>query len=226
MKILVLSTSLVLLSVLLMAQKIPCYYEDESGEEASLYKFMNQFRSIIEKKDASALYRVIEDSILNGFGGDYGIKGFKEKWKPEDKKSELWVILKRITSLGGVIRYSNRKLHFICPYVNECTAPYTEANDEYYYAVTGNSVNVRVLPDTSSKIITKLSYEWVKDAQLTAHEKKIPALENGFTYITGITGGFSGYVADRFLYGVLDTRMFITKQKNGGWKITVLTAGD
>ena len=211
----------------LFSQTYPCIPKDESGKDSTLKIFTDTLKAIINRKDANALYKIIDAKILNGFGDEDGIVNFKKNWKPYQKKSDLWPLLAKITQMGGVFgdTVNYKTPIFIYPYSFECNVPENEGEVYLLYAVTGSNVNVREEPDTASKIIAMVNYELVRNAYETAAAQKIPNELNGYTYATNAANTWYGYIKTKFLYSVDDYRLFIEKRK-GIWKITVLVAGD
>ena len=142
----------IILSILLfitvhsaVAQKHICQPRDESGKDGTLKVFTDTLKAIVIRKDANALYNIIDLKIINGFGDDGGLAKFKAMWKPNQKKSDLWPLLAKIINMGGVFgdTVNYKTPTFIYPYSFECNVPQDEGEVYLLYTVTGINVNVR-----------------------------------------------------------------------------------
>lgn len=173
----------------------------------------------MKTRDRKFILSILDRNIKNSFGGDGGIEEFRSMWKFDEQETPLWQELERLLNQGGQFTQEDYSM-FWAPYVATVSWP-RELKDEYDYLVTGENVNLRAEPYLTAKIITRLSYDIVKRNPLNNED-----VEKGlkWVYITTIDGQ-SGYIYSHYLRSPSDYRACFEKV-NGGWKMTVLIAGD
>ena len=193
--------------------------KDESGKSPALQLFVSELKQIIQDKDAERLMARIHPQIRFDFDEGVGIRKFKERWRPEDKDSELWEMMYRIVGLGGVFAGNGEDpfYTFVFPYVNQVDL---EDADQYFntLVITGRDVRVREKPGLTSKIVGHLTYDVVS----FDYEK---SNMNGWYFVQTSDKKISGYVSSDFAYSPVDFRMFLANE-NGKWMISCLIAGD
>ena len=196
-----------------------CPPRDDSAKSPELLSFVIELKQIIKNKDSEKLLQRIHPQVRFDFDEGVGITKFRERWRPEDKDSELWGIMHRIVGLGGVFvkDRTNPFYDFVFPYVNEVDL---KDADQYFntLVVTGKDVSVREKPDLKSNIVGQLTYDIVS----FDYEK---SKMNGWYFVQTSDKKISGYVSSDFAYSPVDFRMFLTKEK-GRWMISCLVAGD
>jgi hypothetical protein len=191
--------------------------------DSNLKKFTDTLKAVVLRKDAQKLYTLVDARIINGFGGNDGIKNFKKQWQPE-KKKDLWKVLTRIMLFGG--QYTSNesgetknKSEFVFPYFFDDQVAGVENYFELF-VITGENINMRRDADIKSPVVKILSYEVVKAADSSVGESK-----NGWQYVKTLDGVYKGYIKEEWLHNFIDYRMFV-RRKKGVWKIDVLVAGD
>ena len=65
------------------------------------------------RKDGKFLLSIVDPNIQISFGGEEGIRAFRELWKPEDVNSEIWNTLAQLLRLGGTFGESRNE--FLAP---------------------------------------------------------------------------------------------------------------
>lgn len=196
-----------------------CPPRDDSRKIPELKAFVDELKEIIENKDAQNLLARIHPRIQFDFDEGFGKEKFRARWNPDDKRSEVWVIMNRIVGLGGVFvkNRTNPFFDFVFPYVNEVDL---EDPDQYFktLVITGKDVNVREKPGLNAKVVGRLSYDIVT----YDYEKS----QMGYWYFVQTADKkITGYVSADLAYSPVDYRMFLTKEK-GKWMISCLVAGD
>ena len=190
------------------------YPVDEGPKDPSFQAFRDKVIEAAKNRDAKFILSILDPNILNSFGGNGGVKGFKETWKLDNPNSELWGLLVEILSMGG----SFIKNEFCAPYVYS-KFPELDAFD--HTVIIGEQVRVREQPGLTSPAIAILSYDIVAIADPTEPIKK-----DGHPWIAiKLSTGKTGYVSKQFIRSPIDYRACFTK-KNGKWRMNALVAGD
>jgi hypothetical protein len=145
---------LVSISCPAMAQVSKLYPVDEGSKDPSFQAFRDKLIEAAKNRDAKYILSILDPNILNSFGGNGGVKEFKEQWKLDNPNSELWGVLGKILSMGG----SFSKNEFCAPYV---FSKFPELDPFEHSAIIGEQVRVREQPDLTSPVIASLSYDIV-----------------------------------------------------------------
>jgi len=188
---------------------------DEAPLDPEFLAFRTRLQAAVSNHDAAALMDVVHVEIKNGFGGDDGINAFREMWRPEDPKSELWMQLGTVLGLGG---------SFDEP--SEFTAPYTFSKwpsgvDSFdFVAVTAAEVRLRAEPSSDAPVVGTVSYALL---QLDTDFDSTRIVPHEWTTVK--YNGKKGYVASRFVRSPIDYRARFSRL-NGTWKLTFFLAGD
>ena len=192
------------------------YPVDEAAKDASFKKFREKLILAVKKEDINFVISILDEKIVNSFGGNDGIQGFKEHWSLASKDTELWETLYNALSMGGSFDVFENEKTFCAPYVFSAWPKNYEAFD--YVAVTGKNVKVREKASIDGKVLEYLSYEVVK---------KDPDAENSAGEWIKVTtsSGKTGYVSEKFVRSPIDYRACFKKVK-GQWRMTVFVAGD
>jgi|SRR5262245_22979857 len=205
---------LVSISCPAMAQVGKLYPVDEGPKDPSFQEFRGKLIEAAKNRDAKFVLSILDPKILNSFGGDGGVKEFREQWKPDRPDSDLWDVLVKILSMGG----SFGKNEFCAPYV---FSKFPELDPFEHSAIIGEQVRVREQPDLTSPVIASLSYDIV-----AITEPFEPIKKDGHSWIAiKLSNGKSGFVSEQFIRSPIDYRACFTK-KNGKWRLKTLVAGD
>lgn len=214
----ILTFSFLTVSILAFGQNSKFPPKDESTKTPELNEFVKELKEIIKNKDSEKLLAIVHPEIKFDFDDGVGKEKFKKNWKPEEKNSDLWVIMNKIVGLGGVFNKNRTETFydFVFPYVNTVDL---EDGDDYFrtLVITNKGVNVREKPDLNSKLIGQLTYDIVT----YDYEKS----EDEWYFIQTGDKKISGYIKSDFAYSPVDYRMFLTRE-NGKWMISCIIAGD
>ena len=217
----------------LIAQNPTFPPRNEVDKDPALKTFVDRLKETIEKKDEVALLAAMDPEIVVAFDGEGGREAFKNYWKPEEDKSEVWFALKRAIELGGVFLQDTAdhtgRYQFVFPYVYSLDL---DMGGDYLAVgvITGKNVNLREKPDLQSKVIGKLSYEqivYMQDEtgsfmQAGLNEHDGPEWYKVETY----HGGLQGWINWQFVYSPMGYRVFLYKKDNKQWFISAFLAGD
>jgi hypothetical protein len=125
---------------------------DDSSKDEKLKTFVATLKATIKERDGNRLISMIHPDMKITFDGENGIDAFRKEWKPEDKESDLWILLNKLVGLGGVFLTDpqDQFYSFVFPYVNK-VGPVNA--DDYFniLVVTATDVNVREKPDFKIK---------------------------------------------------------------------------
>ncbi len=192
---------------------------DEGKRDASFLSFRQKLSEAVKKRNRKFLLGILDRNIKNSFGGDGGIKEFKEKWKIDSPKSEFWNEMLSVITNGGVFFSEDT---FIAPYSFKRFPKDLDAFE--YQAIFGRNVNLRSKPESSSKLISQLSYNIVK----VDYEKSVKDKTDEEKYLwlkVETLGGKKGFVNAKYARSPIDYRAIFDKN-NGRWKMTAFVAGD
>lgn len=203
-----------------MAQVGKLYPVDEGPKDPSFQAFRAELIEAAKNRDAKFVLNILDPDMLNSFGGDGGVKEFREWWKPANPNSELWGILIEILSMGGSFSPENKN-DFCAPYVFH-KLPDLDLDPFDHSVIIGENVRVRDQAGLTSPIIATLSYDIVALADPSTN----PVKKDGHTWIgIKLSNGKTGFVSKQFIRSSIDYRACFTK-KNGRWWMTALVAGD
>ncbi len=221
-KILIISVvSVLLLSCLVNISAQERYVRpiDEGKNDKSFDDFRVKLIKAIEKRDKKYLVSILDPNIKINFGGDTGIKKFKEIWQIDNPDSELWSQLGTVAKNGGLFL---DKVNFTAPYTFK---GFPDDLDAFEYGVIfGNNVNLREKPDLSANVAAQLSYNIVKIdyEHSTGNDGKD---EKKLWLKVETLSGKKGFVSVEYVRSPIDYRAIFTKEK-GKWKMTAFVAGD
>jgi hypothetical protein len=88
--------------------------EDESRRDKSLHAQLGSMKSIVRRKDSTALCALMAHDFKVEFDVGKGPDVFRRQWDSETSTTAVWAVLDRLLSLGGTF-YSNSL--FAAPYV-------------------------------------------------------------------------------------------------------------
>lgn len=200
---------------------------DDGPQDASFVKFRNELKSVIARKDASALFKHLASDIRIDFGGFGGRPEFEETWKPYDKDSKVWAALSLVVEQGGNF---DSKVRFSAPYVYSAFP--SDVDIENKVVVTNEDAVMREKPDAGAKVVRKLDRDiltlgdfvrrdGVKSAAYVAQHEVHPKA----WYSVKDAKGAAGFVMARDVRSPIDYRAYFEKRK-GRWVITMFLAGD
>jgi len=204
--------------------KLPPPKQALSAEFEAFYK---EFTAAVSDRNMKYIDSILDDEVSSSFGGDLGKAYFHEYWDNAKKQSGrgLWDVLGDIVALGGV--YYSQKSERYPSYGNCFVAPYTytgefEGLDGFdYFVVIDKGVPVYTEESTESEVVTTLDYRILEFRHSDDFWPKGP---DDFVSVTTLAGP-AGYIQKKYLRSPIDYRLCI-EQKDGGWKLLWLIAGD
>jgi hypothetical protein len=209
---------LVSISCPAMAQVGKLYPIDEGPKDPSFQAFRAKLIEAVKNRDAKFILSILDPKILNSFGGDGGVKEFKEMWKPDNPNSELWDTLIGVLSMGGSFDTKNKN-DFCAPYVYS-QFPELDAFD--HSVIIGEQVHMREQPGLTSPTVATLSYDIVANTDQSTE----PVKKDGHSWVAiKLSNGKTGFVSKQFIRSPIDYRACFTK-KRGRWLMVTLVAGD
>ncbi len=190
---------------------------DESHQDASLVKFIENLKKCIQYKDTSELFSIIDTAIVLSYGGlQIGKKVFSKEWNLDSpENSSLWDILKEKIRLGGTFESDGENKYFQFPYAisNKAFRKLNLFLDPYFSLVCISSdAKVFIQPDTNSNRIGLLNYDIVR--------RDINYRGTGFIKIFSLDNKITGFALSSDFIGIADRKLIIKKDKNGTWRIT------
>lgn len=191
---------------------------DEASQDASFLAFRTKLIAAAERRDIKYVISILDPKVELSFGGDAGLKGFRRLWKNE---ADFWDEFLPVIKNGGRFVKEGSSKTFSAPYV---FTDFPEDLDAFeYFMIFGSDVNLRKEPNTTSDVVTKLSYNIVK-----LDEEPKPLSEGSKRpewYKVKTLGGQTGYVNRKFFRSPIDHRAGFEK-KRGVWKMIYFIAGD
>jgi len=195
---------------------------DEGKTDASFKAFREKLIVAVRKHDVKYVLGILDPDIKNSFGGDGGIKEFKETWKINSPKSELWDELLIVLTNGGSFFKEEGNNPYCAPYSFNNFPDNLDAFE--YQMIFGSNVNLRAQPNLKAKTVALLSYNVVK----TDYENSVADKNKEGAYLwlkVETLGGKKGFVNAIYVRSPIDYRACFEK-KNGRWKMTTFIAGD
>jgi hypothetical protein len=192
---------------------------DEGPKEASFLKFRNELKDIIARKDAAALMKIVASDIKNGFGGEDGAAKFRNGWKPQDSKSEIWKALSLVIEMGG--NFDN-KTTFSAPYV--FSAFPSDLDGFTTVVVTQDGAVMRAKPKADAPVVRTLDHDILTVVSTEQRKLQHEATEADWLEVKDANGK-QGFVRALDVRSPIDYRAYFEK-KRGKWLMTAFLAGD
>jgi len=202
---------------------------DESDENASFARFLDQLRKDVAVRDVDAVAAVASAEIKLSFGGDYGRERFRE-WLDENPvfdDASYWEELDRVFKLGAVQEADGT---FCMPYIS--CFDYTVCPDcdpfETLIAVT-DAAAIHVAPDPGSEIVARLAYGVVYEIDTKHypwHRVRAELKAGSAAPTNGEPPVVEGYVRDPDFRSMIDYRARFVRDADGDWQMTIFIAGD
>jgi hypothetical protein len=186
---------------------------DQSSSDPSFARFRSVLTDILLRRDVRSLTAVLSPTILNSFGGDGGIREFRQQWQlDKPQRSDLWKVLLTVIGLGCT---SDGPRAFIAPYT---FSRFPDSLDAFLYTVVVNrAAKLYKSPDASAPVIEQLHWDLLKlNADASPDQKWLQVVS---------AAGRSGWVHASDTRSPVDYRARFEKTGDT-WKITYLLAGD
>jgi hypothetical protein len=63
---------------------------DEAAKDASFLAFRTKLIAAAKRRDAKYILSIVDRNIMNSYGGNGGVKEFKESWEINRPDSKFW----------------------------------------------------------------------------------------------------------------------------------------
>ncbi|HPH98792.1 MAG TPA: hypothetical protein PK772_00535 [Chitinophagaceae bacterium] len=220
---------LLLITTFTIAQDRKFPPPNEAIKDELLKTFLIQLKEAVQKKDTAFIYTSLSQNIKNSFGGNDGIKEFKEIWKLKKPNSTFWYYMNRALSMPGCIQNNNTEA-FSLPYI--FCIPLKDNEDAFQTAViTEKNVALKQKPNKTSKTIYTLSYNvvsFVSNPSGAISTKGKNEVGDQEWYQIELLNGkkkIKGWVYYKYIYSPIGYRVILAKE-NGKWLIQTFVAGD
>lgn len=212
----------------LVFQPIQVLPVDESKQNKSLRKTLDDLLIVVKNKDIDGLKPFIDQDIRVSFGENEGFNDFINFWNLDldAETSMLWDVLETTISLGGTFDEQNEQVYYT-PYI------FTDFPGEYdafeFGVIVGKEVNIRATPSLKGKLVRQLTHEVVR---LIAYDKPFDSRTQTIGKETHdwmkieMADGKTGYVWGKFFRSPIDYRASFAKVRDEGWKMVFFVAGD
>ena len=192
---------------------------DEAAVDPSFVIFRARLLEAAQARDTSFVLNALDPNVKLSFGGDEGFEGFQRLWLSETRyeDDDVWTVLTRTIALGSTYTAGDDE------WPPSATAPYVfgtwpDTLDAFEYGtIVGERVRVRAAPDTTSEVLTALTFALVP----TPYEPDAP---EGWQAVA-LADGRTGYVAARYVRSPIGYRIGFVHE-DGRWRIVYFIAGD
>ena len=200
------------------------YPVNEINKDTSLVNFINKLNVIIENKDTTQLFKIIDKKIIISWGGGIeGIKNFKTEFGFDTTvNSKFWEYLYDLVKLGGVFENDSEFGEVIkFPYL-QSERFYDSINYDFEWFTTYVCIkpNVKVYsePNLNSKVIFNLDYDILQ-------QEDIENQYGDFVKIATLDRKIKGFVSFDDVYCTAWSS-YIFKKKGKDWKLVSVAAYD
>lgn len=188
--------------------------EDQSARDKSLQALLGTMRTIVRRKDSTALGALMAPDFKVEFDVGKGSEVFRREWKSEMPTSAVWTVLDRLLALGGTF-YSDSL--FALPYVYT-RFPYDL--DRMRHVVATGDVPAHAQSNASSPRVGRLKHAIVPLA--TPVTPPAMLCQQPFVAVQHPEFGLC-YVAGTDVYSPVGHRAFFEKRR-GQWRWISLAA--
>lgn len=187
-------------------------------DDPSFTHFSDSLISAVQKNDTMFVFSRVSEDVSNGFGGNVGIKEFKQMWSGlnEPLRKEIVKALK----LGAKCDEPSDRV-----FVPHYWLTFPDSLDAFRYVyVLKNGVPAYALPDTSAPIVETIDAGLIKIVSYDVSDKYAAAGNPVWAGLESSTGDTLMVLAE-FLRSPLDYRFWFEK-KEGRWMLMGWAAGD
>ena len=184
--------------------------------------FYKDFSAAVNNHDARFLDSILDDKVWFSYGGESG----KDEFYAFFAEQDVWAVLQEILDLGGIFYKPNTYAPgkcFVAPYTytNFPRMPASDLDAYDYFIIIDQGVPVYDQASAASETIDTLDYNIAEFRYSDAFLDKGP---DDFVSVTTLSGAV-GFVQKKHLRSAVGYRLCI-EQKDDGWKLTMLVAGD
>jgi hypothetical protein len=188
--------------------------EDQSARDKSLQALLGTIRTIVRRRDSTALGALMAPDFKVEFDVGKGSEVFRREWKSEMSSSAVWTVLDRLLVLGGTF-YSDSL--FALPYVYT-RFPYDL--DRLRYVVAIGDIPAHAQSTPASPRVGRLTHAIVPLA--TPATPPAMLCQQPFVAVQHPAFGLC-YVAGTDIYSPVGHRAFFEK-RHGRWRWISLAA--
>ena len=197
---------------------------DQAVSDASLSLYLEDLREAVQQQDPKRLQSLLDPGIRTGFDGSGGWEAFSRQWHPENRASEIWLLLDNLLRLGGGYMDAGNPTLYALPYVY---SHWPDSLDAFsHVAVTATGAVLREQPAANAAGVCTLGRVILQ----TDYAKSYPQGGNGtrkeWWYVQLPDGKLSGYVSHSDIYSPVGYRALFNQSEAGKWHMTALVAGD
>jgi hypothetical protein len=193
-------------------EQVPLPFVDEASNDPDFLAFRTRLLEAVASRDTAFILSLVSDGILNSLGGDGGIDEFIRHWQLDAEVSRFWTEFETLLRLGGAFMTDDR---FLAPYT-AATWQNTNLDGFDYSAVIGANVNVRSEPSLTAPVVSRMSYQTVREARSISSDEWVPVR---------LTDGGTAYINKRYVRSPISYRAMF-ERSNGRWELTAFLAGD
>lgn len=193
---------------------------DEDFTEA-----FTEFKRVVSYRDYENIGQFLDQNTATSPDPDQptGWDEFFDAWAfnyYDPASSALWPALEEIIRHGGLFDVEAKT--FMAPYmIFACPDELKDSNSDYGFILVDEDVNMYESKDVKSKILAKLSYNFVYlDRDERGFSDKAPS---DLVKINTL-GGVEGYIEKRHMWSLMDFRLELHETEEG-WKLKYLVTG-
>ena len=189
----------------------------------TLLRAKEELRSIVTRRDMTALHARVRAETKLDFGGSEGPGGFNAVWNTDaESRQRLWSTLEGILALPGVARaFDGDGSEYCAPYVF-CTNLPGDVDPFEALVVLGSGVAIRDQPSPSGAVLTRVDHAVLTRAGDDPRSDPSP----DWTRVR-LADGTVGYISTRWVRSPIDFRLTLRVDDGSDtWWLGFLLAGD
>ncbi|PJZ46094.1 SH3 domain-containing protein [Leptospira brenneri] len=193
---------------------------DNSREDKDFFSFKQKLEKAVQEKNIKFIESVIDPKISFSFSEEgMGKSNFLKYWKLDKnpKNPEFWNELSQTINLGFALNDQIWSAPFLFSKTPDSIDQYTHS------LIIGSVVNVRDKPSIKGKILTQLSWEFVKNEYDGTESNPNTKEPCNFKKVC-ISDGQVGYICEQYLRSPLAHRVGFSK-KNKAWSMIFFVEG-
>jgi hypothetical protein len=193
---------------------------DDAKPGSDFYRFREQLRQAIRRRDANFIRQHSVPNIKLSFGDD---KATWDKYKINNPNAQIWQDLEGTFSGGCYETKGGNGDAFNCPYIVEFLSHYEL--DISYVGIVGDQIPFYTKPSPKSAQIGTLSSQIVRLDQESRRSQVFGDPKRWVGII--LADGQRGYVTSQFIYSQIGYRSTLVKSKGSTeWIMIWFIAGD
>lgn len=224
-------TSIILISIqfILYGQTQKVYPKNAVINDTSLVNFIGKLTNAIKNKDDEFLISSVDNDVYL-FAGASGKSEFIKKWEPKNNKSNIWIYLPKLISLGGYFAKETADTSvFVFSYIDTVKINVERKTNGFYIdgIITDKDVPIYEAPSFNSKVLDTLSYDVVSIEIEPPYDADLPIFnlsnyskewKTEWIMISTMDETIKGYVFWDKIWSQYSLLLTLEKRK-GIWKI-------